>query len=162
MNSRFVLATYVLGFLAVANKERPATSESIAGSLATNPVVVRRILSVLRKAGLVKTKLGTSGGAWLARDPNAISLLTIYQAIEGADGDLFSLSSLHPNPGCQVGPVVQEVLSQVLADAEAALHARLSELSLTQVVSQVMARVGCPPAEAATSVTASYKNGESS
>ena len=90
MNSRFAIAVHVLTFLALAGDE-PTTSEYIAGSVNTNPVVIRRILSALRQAGLVTAQPGIGGGSSLARPAAEITLADVYRATE--ERDLFAL---HP------------------------------------------------------------------
>jgi len=61
VNCRFTVAIHVLCLLAALHP-KPVTSEFIAGSVNTNPVVIRRILAALRRAGLVKSQPGVSGG----------------------------------------------------------------------------------------------------
>ena len=61
-----------------------------------NPVIIRKTLSQLKKAGLIHVARGT-GGAELAKAADEISLLDIYQAVEclGSTGQLFGF---HDNP----------------------------------------------------------------
>ncbi len=68
------------------------TSEFIVGSVNTNPVV-RRILTMLSKAGLVDTQEGAGGGVRLVKPAADIDLRAVYAAVE-AD----SLFDLHPPP----------------------------------------------------------------
>ena len=56
------------------------TSEFIAGSINTNPVIVRRLLSTLKAAGLVNVAAGV-GGVSLAKEPKDINLLEIFNAV---------------------------------------------------------------------------------
>ena len=80
MNSRFAVATHILTLLYSMGND-PLTSEFIAGSVNTNPVVIRRLLSVLNKAGLTTGRLGAGGGATLARPATAITLLDVHRAV---------------------------------------------------------------------------------
>jgi Rrf2 family protein len=65
-----------------AEPEAQQTSEEIARKLNTNPVVIRRVLSLLRQAGLVTSHKGPSGGSKLAKSGKAIRLGDIYRAVE--------------------------------------------------------------------------------
>ena len=103
-SSRFVIATHTLALLANGGGE-PITSEWIAGSVNTNPVVIRRILSMLAKAGLIATQEGAKGGARPARPAADIDLLAVYRAVE--EGDLFASHPQPPNPDCPVGCNIQ-------------------------------------------------------
>jgi len=49
--------------------ERAEASSRLAGSIGANPVVVRRVLSSLRLRQADRTRAGSNGGAWLARNP---------------------------------------------------------------------------------------------
>lgn len=53
ISTRFAVAIHILTLID-SNKEGKSTSEWIAGSVNTNPVVIRRLTSMLQKAGLVK------------------------------------------------------------------------------------------------------------
>jgi DNA-binding IscR family transcriptional regulator len=70
VNCRFTVAIHVLCLLA-AQHPQPLTSEFIAGSVNTNPVVIRRLLGSLRRAGLVKSQPGVSGGWELVANTTA-------------------------------------------------------------------------------------------
>ncbi len=53
----------------------------IAESVNTNAVVIRRILGMLKNAGLVDMKRGT-GGSYLTKPIEDISLLEVYKAVD--------------------------------------------------------------------------------
>ena len=71
---RFAFAVHVLAVLAYRDSQVSACSDALAGSVNTNPVVIRRLLSQLRNAGLVKTQQGVRGGATLELPPEEITL----------------------------------------------------------------------------------------
>ena len=93
-SSRFVVATHCLTLLAYGDGEA-MTSDYIAGSVNTNPVVVRRILGMLAKAGLVTTHEGAGGGVRLAKSANDIDLRTVFAAVE--PDELFAPHPQDPN-----------------------------------------------------------------
>ena len=80
VNQQFATAVHVLTALA-CNKKELMNSDRLAVSVNTNPVVIRRLLSLLTKGKLVITIRGKSGGVKLAKDPAQISLKDIYLAI---------------------------------------------------------------------------------
>lgn len=135
-NCRFAVAVHVTSVLAL-NDQAPCTSEWIAGSVNTNPVVIRRILSALAKAGLVSSLRGSAGGSVLARKPQDITLLEIAQAVDEETGP--ALHHQPPNPACTVGRGIQPVLAGIIGRAEAAREAVLGQTTLAEVISAICA-----------------------
>ncbi len=131
MNSRFAVATHVLTLLEQSGGE-PVTSEFIAGSVNTNPSLIRRLLGVLAKAGLTTSQMGTGGGALLARPASDITLGDVYRAVREG-GELFAMHRERPNPACPVGRNIQAVLERRLDDAERALEAELDRTTVAEL-----------------------------
>jgi len=118
---------------------KPQSSDYLAQSVRTNPVVLRRLLGRLSKAGLVTTKLGVGGGALLALPAAAISLEAIYRAVE--DPDVFSLPKSSPNPKCDIGCHIFDVLNPILSRAQRAIEADLSRTTLADVARRIQRAV---------------------
>ena len=137
ISSRVAVAVHVLAYMAWKRSEA-VTSERIAASVNTNPVVVRRIVGALRTAGMVTVQPGVGGGATLAREPEEISLLDVYRAVEDGD-ELFSLHTSEPSRSCNVGGNIRDVLRPIFCTAHRAMEAVLAEVSIADVGGQVMA-----------------------
>lgn len=134
-SSRFAYAVHILALLSL-QEGVPLSSEIIAGSVNTNPALIRRLLSMLAAAGLTSAQLGAGGGALLAREPKAIALVDVYRAVD--DGQLFGLHRDTPNPACVVGRHIQTVLEEVVDDAARAMEASLGSRSLADVTDGVL------------------------
>ncbi|MFX1761795.1 Rrf2 family transcriptional regulator [Paraburkholderia sp. A1RI-2L] len=130
-SSRFAFAVHVLALLAL-QEGAPLSSEIIAGSVNTNPALIRRLLTMLANAGLTASQLGAGGGALLAREPRTISLLEIYRAVD--DAQLFAMHREEPNPACMVGRHIQRTLRGIIDDAQRAMEASLATRTLADVV----------------------------
>ena len=61
----------------------PLRCACLAASVPTNPVVVRRVTAMLAKAGLIATRTGAGGGAWLKVQPDKITLEIVLRAVNG-------------------------------------------------------------------------------
>jgi Rrf2 family protein len=134
MTSRFTMALHALGMIAVEEEAlgRPVTSEALAASINTNPVVVRRVIADLRRAGLVLTRRGVSGGMALARPPGRISLRSVWEALENRE-QLFARHPSGPNLACPMGRCVAEYLERLYGAAETALKTEFGRVTLADL-----------------------------
>lgn len=145
ISSRVAVAVHVLAYLAW-RRDEPVTSERIASSVNTNPVVVRRIVGALRNAGLVHVQPGVGGGAQLAREPDRISMLDVYRAVEEKD-ELFAVHS-DPCRNCDIGNNIREVLQGVFCQAHQAMQSVLADVTIADVGAEVRKLAGgCMEAE---------------
>lgn len=143
-NSRFTIAVHTLTLIAQGGDE-PTTSEYIASSANTNPVVIRRLLGALREAKLVTSQGGNGGGWRLARTPGAITLCDVYRAVEDLSEPLFSMHPRGANPNCPVGRHIEQSLFVRYDAARHALEAELSRSTISDVLNDVLAgKVGQP------------------
>ncbi len=133
-SSRFAVAVHVLTLMARADEE-PLKSEQVAESVNTNAVVIRRMLCELADSNLVVSQTGSTGGSKLARVPEQITLLDIYQAVESRG--VFSLHRHPPNPDCPVGVNIGSVLNDVLDEVDSAVEGVLANMTLKDVVSRL-------------------------
>lgn len=132
ISSRFTVAIHILSVLAI-QKNVLCTSEFIAGSVNTNPVVIRRIISMLKKAGLINVTSGT-GGASINKLLNDITLLEIYKAVNVVDeGGLFQYNE-KPNPDCPIGKNIQSILELILLKAQDAMENILSSVTMQDLI----------------------------
>lgn len=143
-NTHFTVALHILTWMALASQQQETmTSDQIAGSVNTNPVFIRRILGKLHKAHLVNAHHGTNAGWTLARPPERISLLEVYQATQ--QQPLFELHHTLPNQICPVGRGIQPALKHFYSDAEATLKQQLAQVSVAHVLDETLT----PAAQAA-------------
>ena len=133
-NTRFAVAVHVLTVLAWSGDE-PVKSDGVATSVNTNPVVIRRTLCALSRAGLVTSQTGAAGGSRLAREPKQITLLEVYRAVEG--GSIFSLHRQPPSMSCPVGMHIETVLEDVFEEVQTAVERVLAKITIEQVLQKV-------------------------
>ncbi|MGE7093611.1 Rrf2 family transcriptional regulator [Lysinibacillus sp. NPDC048646] len=134
VNSRFSVAIHILSLIATTSDKSQLTSDYMAGSVNTNPVVVRRMIGVLKKAGLLSSQSGLAGYDLLV-EPKDLSLLTIYHAIDGPE-QLFAIHD-EPNPDCSVGRKIQRTLEGVYTSVWDAMEEQLQAQTLQDVLDQL-------------------------
>jgi Rrf2 family protein len=138
-SSRFAVSVHILAYLAY-QAGRAVPSAEIARSVSTNAVVIRRLLSILVKAGIVTARKGVTGGFELARPPAEISLLEAYHAIEPRP--THGMNHFSPNHRCPVGARIEGILDGVFTAAQAGMEAELARKSVADVERHV--RGVCP------------------
>lgn len=137
MSTRFAVAVHILTVLRY-HQGSPVSSELIASSVNTNPVVVRRILSQLKKAGLVDAQLGCGGGFSLASGPETIDLEQVFRAVE--EDWSFPTHREPPSCDCVVGRHVLPVLERITERASQAMLSELAGVSIEDVAKKIGAR----------------------
>ncbi|MGA0603563.1 Rrf2 family transcriptional regulator [Caulobacter sp. KR2-114] len=133
-SQKFPVAAHTLAYLAHKQATGPAaavSSAELAASVPTNPVVVRRVTALLSKAGLISTRTGASGGAWLLRPASQISLSEVLRAVNGC-------AKLGVAPagaqGCPVGARIPDAIRAAIEAADEAAAARLGQISVADLL----------------------------
>ena len=129
------VAVHCLIFIHEARGVAKVTSNLLAQSTGVNPVVIRNILSALKKAGLITVARGT-GGAELCREPEQVTLYQIYSALE-PDG-LSSLIGIHPcgQRPCPVARNIRKVLAGPYQKIEESIQAAMEETTLASMLEE--------------------------
>ncbi|MGI8469935.1 MAG: Rrf2 family transcriptional regulator [Pyrinomonadaceae bacterium] len=132
-NSQFSIAVHVLTILA-KNGGR-VKSDYIAGSVNTNPVVIRRLLSSLREVNLVESQVGAAGGTSLAKLPKDIRLSEVYKAV--SCGEVFALSPNKPDKNCPVGKNIEAILCALQKEIDKSVEEKLRQYTLRDVIEKI-------------------------
>src|SRR6266852_5327427 len=127
---RFAMAVHVLAVLTYEQGDC-VTSTTLASSVNTNPVIIRRLLLALQRARLVETRKGAGFGSRLSRSPGRINLAEAYRAVE--NDEPFTLPPRKPNAACPVGQCIQATLETVFVAAQKALEQELARTTLADI-----------------------------
>ncbi|MGD6831132.1 RrF2 family transcriptional regulator [Sutcliffiella halmapala] len=133
MNSDFTLAIHSLTLLAL-QPDRMSTSDAIAESAGVHPVRIRKVLSLLKRHGIIKSKEGTGGGFIFALELSEVNLYDIY--------NITSEGALQPkcpesNEQCIVGANMHKVLFSIFMGAEKYLGEYLKDYTIKEIVNLV-------------------------
>ena len=132
ISSRFTIGLHILTAIDTFNTEYKVTSDFLAGSIRTNPVVVRKILGQLKKAGLIESSQGVAG-ITIPKPLEEISFYDVYAAIEPVEeGDLFRFHD-SPNPDCPVGRNIHTLLDGKLREIQDAMEEKMRQYTLADL-----------------------------
>lgn len=134
VNQQFATAVHILTVLAFHQNQR-LRSDQIALSVNTNPVVIRRLLSLLTKAQLVETSRGKTGGVKLAKEPQQINLKDIYLSLSPME--LLAPRTQSPHKECPVSCSMFDIMSDV---SKGSLNATLKYLE-SKKLSDIMKKI---------------------
>ena len=132
ISSRFTVALHIFACVDVFKDDYKVTSDFLAGSINTNPVIIQKILAQLKGAGLISVARGT-GGITVNRPLDEISFYDVYQAIEPVEnGNLFHFHEA-PNPACPVGRNIHALLDGKLEAIQNAMEDEMRRYTLEEI-----------------------------
>ena len=138
MDTKFSVAIHIL--ILISEAPNPLNSDQIAGSVGTNASYIRKILSLLKKSGMIHSHRGVSGYE-LTTTPDRITLLAIYQAV--IEEPQIHLLDIHQNPNdqCVVGRHIRPMLTGMFEEIEEAFARELSHKTLADCISAIRAEI---------------------
>ncbi len=132
------LSSVLHALLHMAENTEAVTSEALAQCLDTNPVVVRRTMGYLREAGIVTSDRGHAGGWRIRADLGSVSLRQLHEAL--GEPAVFAIGNRSGTPECLVEQTVNAALADSLAEVEALLLKRFSEITLADLATDFSRR----------------------
>lgn len=133
ISSRFTIAVHVLICIETFKNDCKVTSDVLASSVNVNPVVIRRLLQQLKKAGIVNVIRGT-GGTELQKPAEEITLFDLYNAVECVEeGELFHFHE-NPNSLCPVGKNIHAILDVRLEEIQKAMEREMKSITIRDVM----------------------------
>jgi Rrf2 family protein len=117
---------HALGYLA-KREDGPITSREIASRFEISEAHLAKVLQRLVKVELLHSVRGPRGGFTLTRSPESVTLLEIFEAIEGRfdPSQCLLSSSICEGDDC--------ILGRIVVEANTMLRARLEETNLLDV-----------------------------
>lgn len=136
ISSRFTIALHIFTCVDVFKDEYKVTSDFLAESINTNPVIIRKILTQLKKAGLITVARGT-GGIELTRELGNITFYDVFEAVDAVkNGDLFHFHE-SPNPECPVGRNIHVLLDDKLKAIQKSMEDEMRQYTLLDLRSGI-------------------------
>lgn len=136
VTSRFTIAIHTLLCIGCYQDKRKVTADFIAGSINTNPVIIRRLMGQLKEAELVTVRAGV-GGTFMAKPLTDITLLDIFLAIDAMDSNLFNFHT-NPNNLCPVGRNIHTILDDHLLQIQNAMYDQMKKTTLQDLLDETI------------------------
>ena len=138
MDTKFSVAVHIL--ILISEAPNPLNSDQIAGSVGTNASYIRKILSLLKKSGMIHSHRGVSGYE-LTTTPDRITLLGIYQAV--MEEPQIRLLDIHQNPNdqCVVGRHIRPMLTEMFEGIEESFARELSQRTLADCTRAIRSKM---------------------
>ena len=133
ISSKFTIAVHMMTCMAYFTEMEKVTSDFLAGSVGTNPVIIRNLMLSLKNAGLIEVKRGT-GGATIKKSLEEITLFDLYTAVENEKEKGIFRFHENPNPACPVGSTIHKTLDGRLAQIQDAMEAQMRSVTLWDVI----------------------------
>lgn len=131
ISSRFTMAIHMFACMDYFHDQK-MTSDFMAVSIGTNPVIIRKLLQQLKAADLIEVSRGT-GGVTIKRDLRRITFLDVYRAVEcSPEEELFHFHE-NPNKKCPIGGHIHLVLDDKIKQIQRAMEEELARITLHQV-----------------------------
>ena len=121
----------------ISESKDTLSSQALAESVGTNASYIRKVIALLKNAGLITSHQGKTGYQ-LSKSPKEVTLLEIYFSTQEVNH--ISLFPVHQNsnPDCPVGKHTSSCqFSPLFASAEAQLDKELAQQTLEDVINNL-------------------------
>lgn len=137
MTSDFAVAVHAVVYL--NHKQESLFSEQIAENVCVHPVRIRRILSRLKKAGLVATKEGIHGGYHFEKDPRAVNLYDICKAVSEKPIEV-KVSTGDIDMDCHIASGMAGIMDQIYEKMNQSCYGQLEQITIEDIDEKIFQR----------------------
>lgn len=137
MDSSFCVAVHALIYL--HHKAELLSSEALAENICTNPARVRKVLSPLKKAGMVETREGSEGGYRFAGDAGTLPLEQVADAL-GIRFVEAGWRSGGQDMDCMVATGMAGLMDELYDDLDQRCRQRLAQITIADLERRIFYR----------------------
>lgn len=130
-STQFSDAVHIMAYLAIYKNTNYLSSSRIAESVKTNPSNVRKIMSQLKNANLIKTANGQANPI-LVKAVDDITFYDIYESLD-SEKSLFRIDT-STEQKCVIGGNIQEVLQEEYDALQKVAEEKMRDISLGDVL----------------------------
>lgn len=141
-SSKYTKAIHICIYLSMHSNEI-VSSSILAESLSTNPVVIRKLLKILREGQIVNSVAGSKGGFELGKSPKEIDLWQLYLLMR--DEDFFQRPKV--NPDCVVSSNLKVLVHDTFTSAEISMRESLQQKNIAHLTADLKSILLKSPSE---------------
>lgn len=130
-------AVHILSYIEIF-QDTDLSSGSIAKSVNTNPVRVRKFMGDLRKSNLIETQNGKADPKLTKRVAD-ISLYEIYKSVD-KDSTLFHTDK-NTEPNCPIGSNIQTVLEDAYGYLQQTVEEKMKTIFLSEITNSLISKI---------------------
>ena len=140
ITNKFTIGVHIICAVEYFKKDREVTSSLLSLSTGANPVTVRTVISELRGAGLLDISQGKTG-IGLKKDIKDISMLDVFNAVDGLDRD--GLFHFHDNPNinCPVGRNIHKAMDDKLMKIQDSMNSQMAKIKIGDVYNDIISEI---------------------
>lgn len=135
VDQRFSVAVHAMCVLTFRSPEL-SNAVFLGENISVHPLIVKRIIGSMVKAGLAEAVLGARGGYRLARGADQVTLWDIYYAVQGSGP--FRKRHGMPESNCDEGRAIDRVVYDLYTDLDLVVETRLKQVTLADILQAAM------------------------
>lgn len=137
MNGEFVIAVHGLVYL--NHRQEVVSSEVLAQNVCTNPARIRKVMAKLKRAGIIETKSGISGGYLAGRELKRVNLGQVAAAV-GSHMVEPSWKSGRQDMKCMIASGMSEVMEELSVRMNEVCRRELEQVTIGEIEHRLLNR----------------------
>ena len=138
--SKFTIAVHLLAVIDYLGDNEKVTSNILAKSIGSNPVIVRNVMGNLKESGIIDISQGKSG-VLLTRKTNEITFYDVYKAVESVKEEGLFHFHENPNPECPIGSNIHKTMDIKLETIQQSMEEEMKKITIADVLSDIMKEI---------------------
>jgi hypothetical protein len=140
ISSKFTIAVHLLAVIDYLGDNEKVTSNILAKSIGSNPVIVRNVMGNLKESGIIDISQGKSG-VLLTRKTNEITFYDVYKAVESVKEEGLFHFHENPNPECPIGSNIHKAMDIKLETIQQSMEEEMKKITIADVLSDIMKEI---------------------
>ena len=137
-SSKLSMAIHTILYIRQNESAFKVTSKMIAESVNVNPVIIRRLVGDLKKAGIIEVD-SKYGGAHIAKDLKDVTMWDVFVAVEDESKAMFGFHE-KPSNTCPVGKNIHAILDDKYEDVQKSFKKKLNGITLADLYRELKSK----------------------